>query len=242
MPETSKRLQSGRQFLADSGLNILGIFDVANLPAPICDPLRADGVAFERYRSLVLIAAGGVTFWSALQAFGMRSDNPVDAFSRYLAERFVAEYLQCDDALHLYPGRNAIPLQQLGVLAGWHHPSPLGLGIHAKFGLWFAYRSAILVTQSLPPTRAQLSESPCVSCADKPCVSTCPPGAVRADNPLALATCIGFRLKSGSVCEAQCLARGACPVGVEHRYPDEQTAYYARHSLASLRRYRAGLP
>ena len=242
MPETSKRLQSGTQFLADSGLNMLAIFDVAKLPASICDPLRADGVVIERYQSLVVIANGGAAFWSALQAFGMRGDDPVDAFSRHLAERFVAEHLQCDEALPLYPGHYAIALQQLGALAGWHHPSPLGLGIHVEFGLWFAYRNAFLITQSLPATTARPSQSPCASCADKPCVSACPPGAVRAENSLELTTCIDFRLKPESTCATQCLARAACPVGAEHRYEDEQTTYHASHSLVSLRRYQAVLP
>jgi hypothetical protein len=242
MPETSKRLQSGRQFLADSGLNMVAIFDVAKLPAPICDPLRADGVAIERYRSLVVTANGGTAFWRAAQAYGMRGENPVDTFSRHLADRFVAEHLHCDEALHLFPGHYAIALQRLGALAGWHHPSPLGLGIHTEFGLWFAYRSAFLVKQPLPPTVAQPSASPCASCVDKPCVAACPPEAVRAEHALALTTCIDFRMRRESICTAQCLARAACPVGAEHRYEDEQTAYHARHSLASLRRYRAALP
>ena len=242
MPGTSERLQAGRQFLADSGVNMLATFDVAKLPAPICDPLRADGVAIEHYRSLVVAANGGAAFWNELQAFGMHGDNSVDEFSRHLAERFIAEYLQCDDALHLYPGHYAIPLQQLGSLAGWHHPSPLGLGIHAEFGLWFAYRSVFLITQSLPPIAAMPTESPCASCADKPCVAACPPGAVRAEQALGLTTCIEFRLQPASMCATQCMARAACPVGAEHRYEDEQTAYHARHSLASLRRYRAAMP
>lgn len=225
--------------MANSGLNMVAIFDVAKLPVSICDSLRTDGVAIERYRSLVVIANGGTAFWSALQAFGMCGDDPVDRFSRHLSERFVAEHLQCDDALHLYPGHYAIPLQQLGTLAGWHQPSPLGLGIHTEFGLWFAYRSAFLITQSLPPTAARPSASPCANCVDKPCIAACPAGAVRAEQALALTTCIDFRLQPESICTAQCLARAACPVGAEHRYEDEQTAHHARHSLASLRRYPA---
>jgi ferredoxin-like protein FixX len=137
----------------------------------------------------------------------------------------------------LYPlSSSPVPLVALGTLAGWHHGSPFRVGINAAFGSWFAYRALVLADSDFAVTAPLTAPSPCDSCADKPCITACPAGAVGTDTFEAPA-CFGHRLQAGSDCAARCRARAACPVASEHRYSEAQTAYHYGRSLESLRRY-----
>jgi epoxyqueuosine reductase len=133
-------------------------------------------------------------------------------------------------------GDAPFPVTRLGERAGWSHRSPLGLGIHPRFGLWFAYRGVVLLDVELPTVREATTTSPCAGCAERPCVAACPPGAVGGPSGLDLVACVGERERAGAACGGGCLARAACPVGAEHRYSDEQAAHHQRFGTAWLRR------
>jgi hypothetical protein len=231
------KLSQGVGFLAEQGLNLLATLPCEEFPNEIRQAMLAEDIPLQDYRSLVLIGHGGRRLWRALTAFGMRTADPVDHFSGVMARRFIDEFLDSPPVLMLHPVGYTIPLQQLGALAGWHHPSPLGLGIHETYGLWFAYRAAFLTTLALPVIKNPISISPCDTCRDKPCISTCPAQAVQGVGQFKMTACIDFRLQEQSTCQDRCLSRLACPVAPEHRYEPEQLNYHYNHSLASIRRY-----
>ncbi len=232
-----KRFYQGIEFLADQGLNIFATLPCETLPASVAQAMLAEDIPLADYTNLVLIGHGGRRLWQALTAFGMKTADPVDHFSLVMAQRFIDEFLGTPPVLMLYPTGYTIPLQQLGALAGWHHPSPLGLGINETYGLWFAYRTAFLTTLPLPQIQNPITVSPCDTCRDKPCVSDCPAQAVQGVNQFKVTTCVDFRLQAQSVCQDRCLSRLACPVAPEHRYEPEQLNYHYNHSLATLRQY-----
>ena len=182
---------------------------------------------------LIMLANGGPTFWRAFAQCGIQGADPVDAFSRQLALRFAETYLQCPASI-LYPGSRALPLQQLGALVGWHHPSPLGIGIHPKYGLWFAYRAVLLVHADLPVSPLASSASPCAACIERSCLSACPVQALAQPGKPDIQRCQDWRRQTNSRCAATCLSRLACPLGAEHRYTDAQIRYHYGHSLANL--------
>jgi epoxyqueuosine reductase len=124
-------------------------------------------------------------------------------------------------------------LQQLGELAGWSHPSPLGQGINPTYGVWFAYRAVFLTTAELPLTGGAPRPSPCDACLDKPCLSACPAGAVQPAR-FDIDGCANYRLQPASPCADRCLARMACPYFPEHRYSLEQIRYHYGRSLETL--------
>ena len=234
-------LTAGRGFLDRNGINLLAVFDTHALAPELIAPLTAAGIDHAAFASLVLFGAGGRRFWDCLQdrlrVGDMHTDDPVDAFSAQLAQSFLAHYLGVTTWFQVYPGPIPVPLQKLGALAGWSHPSPLGVGIHPRFGTWFAYRGAYLIAGALPATPWGTSEAPCAACVGKPCVRACPVGAVRVGGRFELEACIRQRLLPASSCETRCLSRLACPVGVAHRYTEEQLAYHGRRSIESIRRY-----
>ena len=235
----------GREVLSEQGLNMVAVLGVDSLPAAFNSVVRESGIRIEDYASLLLIGHGGNRMWDALNEHGMAGANPVDEYSAACAVRFVRESLDDCPYRILYPGDIPIPLQQLGSLAGWHHASPLGIGINESWGPWFGYRAALLVQPELPvmtdlpsqsPTQSP-KQSPCEQCVDKPCISVCPAGALSAHGAPDIDACVGHRLGQDSTCALQCLARLVCPVGERHRYGDEQVRYFYGRSLNSIRNY-----
>lgn len=238
------RLDQGIEFLAGHGLNMFAVLDCAALPQAVADALKEAGIAHNHYARLLLLGSGGKMLWSVLQKQGLEQTDPVDNFSLALTARFVRDYLEPAPYFILYPGPYPVPLQQFGALAGWHQPSPLGIGINARFGLWFAYRVAFLtslelplVSLSPPASFSPSSPSPCASCADKPCITSCPARAVSAEEAFSIPACTAFRLQQDSDCAEQCLARLACPVASEHRYSQAQLRYHYRRSLRSIKAF-----
>lgn len=235
MDET--QLSEGISFLAGYGLNLFAALPVEILPDNVTQTLLTEDIPLYDYRSLVLIGHGGRRLWQALAEFGMQTADPVDYFSLAITGRFIDEFLGAPPILMLYPTNYTIPLQQLGALAGWHHPSPLGLGINETYGVWFAYRTVFLTTFPLPLIQTPKTISPCNTCLDKPCIAACPAQAVQGVGQLRVADCVDFRLQVRSTCQNRCLSRMACPVAPEHRYKPEQLHYHYNHSLASIRQY-----
>ena len=230
----TKNFERGFKFLIGQGLNLVAMLDCATVPEELVERM---GVAMVGYQRLVLLGHGGQRLWQALNEFGWQTADPIDHFSIHLVQTFLRDYLDAPPHLLLYPlTEYTIPLQRLGELAGWCHSSPLGLGISPNFGLWFAYRAAFLVAADLPVTAVVPSQSPCDSCAGKPCITTCPSGAVQLAG-FDLFKCSQYRLQENSPCYDRCLARLACPVAPEHCYELEQVQYHYGRSLQTIREY-----
>lgn len=217
-----------------AGLNRLAIFDIAALPADIAAQLRRHHDPAGRYRQLLLIGHAGTALWAAVQAAGMATANPIDDFSVRTVGHWLASEQPGAAHAFIYPGDGPVGLQTLGRLAGWHHDSPLGVGIDAQWGTWFAYRAALLTDTDFAPTAPEAGESPCLSCVDRPCTAACPAGALN-DSELRLEKCVRYRKHPASRCQATCLARLACPVGAEHRYCEAQIRHTYSISMRMIK-------
>jgi len=117
-------------------------------------------------------------------------------------------------------------------LGGAGHVSPLGLNIHPAYGLWHAYRAALLFPVAFDLPEASAGPHPCETCADKPCLTACP---VAAFDGLSydVAACAGHLAgDKGSACmRSGCLARRACPVGQAYAYAPAQAEFHMRAFL-----------
>jgi hypothetical protein len=191
-----------------------------------------DLAARESGRTLVLVGNAGPALYDAFFAAGPAAgDNPLDDWTRRvvlpIAERF--------DARAAFPsdGPPWLPFQRWAMRAEGVKASPLGVLIHPEFGLWHAYRAALIFDKPLDLAPAPFRAHPCASCAEKPCLTACPVGAVTAAG-YAVDNCarhVGSR--EGEACRSiGCLARRACPVGRDHLYPDRAMAF---HMAAFLR-------
>lgn len=225
--------------LATNGLNLQAVFDLKKLPWEILRSITQQTPGISKYKQLILLGHGGTTFWSALKQSTIHSKNPVDDFSKQMVKQYFDSEQQ-GHAYHIvYPGPQAINLQALGKLAGWHHSSPFLLGINTQWGSWFAYRALILADTQLSSSTTWQSKSPCQRCKTKACISACPAQAIStitANTSFDIERCINYRIEDDSHCKHQCLSRNSCPVQQERRYSKEQIDYHYSCSLQTIKK------
>lgn len=191
-------------------------------------------------RSVVVIGNIAGAMWPVFRAADPGPPDPLDTWTRAvlapIATSLGAEFVHPSDEPFL-------PFQRWARRAADVWSSPLGLLIDPDHGLWHAYRGALLfpvVVEQLPPVGRR--RSPCLDCADQPCLHACPVGAFSIDGYDADA-CRGY--VRGSVeavardlqCQARdvgCAARLACPVGVGDRYGQDQMRFHMRAFLGEL--------
>ena len=100
--------------------------------------------------------------------------------------------------------------------------SPVGLLVHKDAGLLVSYRGALRFDGhlDLPPPAAR----PCDTCADKPCLTSCPVGAI-GETGYDVPKC-KTHIEGDPVCRAGCRVRLACPVSQRYARAPEQTAFH----------------
>ncbi len=185
-------------------------------------------------KSVLLVGHGGAahwphfTKWRAQQPADLK--DPLDSWSREVigavAEKFGARAVSPSD-------RPYLPFQQWAMRAEGLRPSPLGVLIHPEFGLWHAYRGALLFDRPLGLGKVEAPIHLCDGCAGKPCLKACPAEAYSGAGFDYLA-CTGHAGgPAGAECrDAGCLARRACPFGTAYRYPPDMQGF---HMAAFLR-------
>lgn len=218
-----------RDALCAYGLHVLGVAQAQ--PGEV----EAAGADRDVAQTLILVGNAGSSMWAAFSASSEYQDGLPDALDRW--SRRVGEHLAHTLGLHaFYPfgGPPHYPFQRWATRAAEVHPSPLRLQIHPEFGLWHAYRfalaSAVLLPQVPIPTGAA---SPCLSCADPPCLRACPAHAF--DDGYDAGACLAHLQTdpSGSCAMLGCAARHACPVGVAYRYQPEHAQFHMRAFAAA---------
>ncbi|MGA2777368.1 MAG: ferredoxin [Steroidobacteraceae bacterium] len=171
--------------------------------------------------------------WEFFRCSAEASDgkpDPLDRWSRRIVGLLAAEF----GAIELYPNGRApqLPFQRLAARCEPVHQSPIGLLIHAHWGLWHAYRGALVLPDRIDLPGVAPSRDPCAGCAAKPCLSACPVAAFRSGS-FDVEACVNHvRSGAGVDCrEHGCLARRACPVGAQFRYAQDQARFHMQAFL-----------
>jgi hypothetical protein len=192
-------------------------------------------------RSLVMIGNRGPDLWRAFAAspeFGTAPDrlpDPLNAWSARVIGDLATEW----GARALFPfgGPPHLPFVAWAKRAEPVAESVLGILIHPDYGLWHAYRGALVFAEEIAlPARAERPR-PCDDCTDKPCLSACPVGAFTAAGYDVVACADHLAVAAGADCMAEaCRARRACPVGREYFYQPDQAQFHMVHFLEARRR------
>ncbi len=229
MTEGNASLEEVKRALADAGLVSRGAFH----PAPDDKvPALAGGAPA---RTLVLAGNAGRSMWAAFAKAEHAPEHALDAWSRAVLAPIAARFGGA--AILLGGGPPYPPFIAWAQRAGPVAPSPIGMMIHPDFGLWHAYRGALALPGRLDLPEPDTRPSPCDSCADKPCLTTCPVDAFKPSG-YDVPACIDFlQTPPGAECASQgCAARRSCPIGQDHIYAPAQAAFHMAAFVKANRR------
>ncbi len=179
-------------------------------------------------KSLVLIGHAGSSIWPHFSKWrqGQAHDlaDPLDTWSRQVIGEVASEF----GGTALFSSQRPYwPFQQWAVRAEGLQPSPLGILIHPTYGLWHAYRGAIVFEDEILIQEAQEKNHPCDLCIGKPCLSACPVGAFSGEGYDVKGCRTYLATEGGTECmHGGCKARLACPVGRDYVYEAEETRFH----------------
>jgi hypothetical protein len=194
--------------------------------------------------TLLMIGNAGPAAWAAFSAAPEAADgasHPMDRWSKRVLGRLAAEH----DGSAIFPsdGPPYPPFVAWAKRAAPVRESPLGMLIHPVYGLWHAYRGALALPERLPLAAQEAQATPCDSCEDKPCLTTCPVSAFGPEG-YRVADCVGhIETPQGEDCVALgCRARRACPIGRAYVYDPPQAAFHMEAFLGArqMRKYVTG--
>lgn len=194
-------------------------------------PAPEDGLPADMQSVLLIGNAGPEMFRRFLRERGAALES-LDDWTRRTLQPLAATL----GARAVFPfDRPFPPVQAWARRAGAGFVSPLGLNIHPRYGLWHAFRAALLFPTPLELPATAVAEHPCERCVAKPCLAACPVQAFKPDH-YDTAACTGWLASDrGAECMGRgCLARHACPVGREFTYDPVQASFHMQHFRASM--------
>jgi hypothetical protein len=179
-------------------------------------------------KAVLLVGQAGAAAWPHFQRWWKRQPkdiaNPLDTWSRAIIGKVATKV----GARAVSPNdRPFMPFQQWAMRAEGLSPSPLGILMHPEYGLWHAYRGALLFDREMDIPAPDEVRHLCDTCAEKPCMKACPVGAY-SPSGFAYEDCLSHvRGTTGWPCrEAGCLDRNACPYGAAYRYPADAQVFH----------------
>lgn len=206
--------------LAPHGLILRGGFNFSDDGPP--------GPSGSPSRSVLLVGQAGAAPWPHFLRWRETRPpdvaNPLDTWAREVIGDVAARFGACA----VSPSdRPYLPFQQWAMRAEGLKPSPLGILMHPKYGLWHAWRGALLFDVEIPIQAPDEVIHLCDLCDGKPCLKSCPVDAYSQDGFAYQACRDHVRGLAGEPCRTTgCLDRNACPHGAAYRYPADEQAFH----------------
>jgi hypothetical protein len=219
---------------------VAALTDVGLAPRGAFHPDSDDGVPplpdGRAAATMVLAGNAGPAMWQRFSVERQATDEPngLDGWSK----RVLNPLAKALGGHAIFPsdGPPYVPFQRWAQRAEPVYPSPIGPLIHPDFGLWHAYRGVLVFPEVFDLPAKDDRPSPCESCADKPCLETCPVGAM-APGGYNVPTCADHLAASDSAgcLSKSCAARRACPIGRDYTYDTAQSQFHMAAFIRALR-------
>lgn len=208
--------------LRTNGLELLGSFNVEEAECLLPDRTHQP-------HAVLIIGNVGSAVWPFFEtARREHHDLSLDSWTEEIVGKIAAEFDL--EAVYPFGGPPFHPFIRWAKRTGILFSSPIGLTIHPDYGLWLAFRAALLLDQPLD-RECPIARHPCDDCEDRPCLTTCPVGAFTEDG-YDFEACLNQVASPSNACrEDGCLARIACPVGQQYRYERPHAAFHMQQLL-----------
>jgi len=194
-------------------------------------------------KALVLAGTGGSEIWPVFNQSPEYSDgqeHPLDRWSQRVGDKLAKQFSGV--AVYPFGGPPYHPFLKWAKRAEPVQSSQLGMLIHPEFGLWNAYRFAVLLSEPLADVPAIVAHSGiCRSCTAKPCLGRCPVGAFTT-NGYDVEACYQYlhSTPAAECLQVGCVARRSCPESRQHSYVPEHARFHMAAFLRSQERKHAG--
>ncbi len=185
-----------------------------------------------RPQTLVLVGNAGADLFRCFKPGNESDEHPLDRWSRSVLDNVAARF----GANIVYPfqGPPYWPFLSWAKECESVSSSPIGPLLHPEYGLWHAYRAALLFDERLEVPAKPLMAEGCDTCDKKPCLRACPVDAFSRRDGYDVAGCARhISSEAGRDClELGCRSRHLCPVGQAYRYSPVQAKFHMAAFLA----------
>ena len=202
---------------AEVHLDIIGAFHPAQKDTGL------DNVA-----TMLLLGPKEPGFWDHVSQSPEFSDNHPDPMDRW-SSRTIQTLSDAWNGTAFFPfgGPPYRPFLTWATQSGRAWVSPAHLLVHDQAGLMVSYRGAVALTETIDIPKTGVS--PCPTCTDKPCVSSCPVDAI-SETGYDLSACHDYLdTPAGEDCMKNgCAVRRSCPVSKSYRRNPFQSAFHMK--------------
>ncbi len=184
-------------------------------------------------QTLIMLGPNEPGFWGKVSRqpeFTDGQPHPLDRWSRRVIDRIATEF----GATACYPfgGPPWLPFFSWALRTGRCWQSPVRFLVHEVAGLHVSFRGALSFGSKINLPLAN-STSPCLDCADQPCLDSCPVGAIDGQNYDSASCKTHVSSKEGQDClDRGCIVRRKCPVSAAFGRSTAQSRF---HQLAFIR-------
>ena len=216
------RSEELRSVLKANGLYILGYFSIAE------DEIAVPDLEIQP-KMIALVGNAGSSIWPMFSE--ARVKNPTHSLDEWTKETIDGISRQFGiRAIYPFSGPPFYPFTQWAIRTSTLSQSPIGLTIHPSFGLWHAFRAALLFDERFDlPLEDKVS--PCRDCETRPCLHTCPVDAFSNDG-YQFDACLAYVGNGMNTCRSSgCAARKACPVGRDYHYQPDHASFHMEQLL-----------
>lgn len=198
-------------------------------PDTVAEAVSPHGLFVMGHSQSRVLVGTDAGWWHHFKLSSEYQDGHADPIDRW-SKRVLGDIAQHLGATALFPsdGPPYAPFIAWALATGRFWQSPTGMMVHDTAGLMISIRGAFEVSEPIPSVPA--GTNPCDTCADRPCITACPVGALSADARYDVPACKAYLdLPAGIQCMAQgCRVRRACPVSQAFDRPDAQTAFHMK--------------
>ncbi|MCB2128641.1 MAG: ferredoxin [Rhodobacteraceae bacterium] len=188
-------------------------------------PKECDGAGSAK--TLILVGPDEPGFWNHFTSSPEWQDGAPDPMDRW-SKRVITALAAASGGRAIFPsdGPPYPPFFNWALRTGRSWRSPVKLLVHDRAGLMVSFRGALALGERIELPATAVS-SPCESCADRPCLTACPVGALTVSGYDVAVCHTHLDRPGGRDCiSCGCRVRRACPVSQAYGRLPEQSAYH----------------